>query len=213
MEFMKKIRLALAEELTLIRHSLASLLIQDPHLDLVAEAANGYQLLSRLQTNAADLVLLDTDLSGMSCWEAAKQLKQQHPSTRVLLLSPQISGAQEELAARSGINCLLGKSCKPNTLFEAIHTVHRTGHFSDDSMQAYVSRVIHEMPDDGLSEKEKQITRLLCEGQTNKEIAVEMGLSPSTIDFHRGKIYQKTGAANIAGLIRYALKRKLICVT
>ena len=113
----------------------------------------------------------------------------------------------------NGINAFLPKECDFDVLETAIHQVYNKGYYFNPSVNRYIvseimnsSRFLSIRNKLALSEREKEILKLVCEGKTNKEIAEELFLTPATIDFHRQSIYKKTEISSVALLVKYAIK-------
>jgi DNA-binding NarL/FixJ family response regulator len=193
---------------------------EDKNFQVIAEAANGKELLEQLKTCSPDVVLLDIEMPVMNGKEALEIINKRFPGVKVVMLSMH-SGSNfiSELMAR-GARAFIPKDCDPDSLFEAIHTVHTEGYYFDKSISEAVLRGLqHEksinpiLESLALSDREIEILKELCEGKTNKEIAADLKIASSTVDFHRGNVYKKTGSKNIIDLIKYAIKYGIISLS
>lgn len=215
-----KTKIIVAENKELLRKGLVALLKTNAGLDVVGEACNGRELLEQLKQMDVDIVILETTLSIMNGKAILDVIHRRFPDLRVIVLSGYSdTQLQSDFMAR-GANGFLSKTCDLETLFRAIHKVKTEGFFFDnatsralldkivkDKHRSLVSDVI------SLNDRETEILKKVCEGKTNKEIATNLNLSASTIDFHKTKIYIKTRCSNVVGLLKYALRNGLVELT
>lgn len=211
-----KIKITIAEDHTLMRRSLIALLNEDPNLQIIGEAGNGKELLELLNTQQPDIIILDLEMPVMSGWEVLKVLHQDFSHIKIIILSMYADLALLDHYAENGVHSYITKGCNPEILFQAIHTVFNKGYYVDDSIPKHLFKnIIAQQVSDvdeelTLNQKEKEILMQICNGKTNKEIAGLFKISPSTVDFHRSKIYGKTKSSNVADLFKYAIKKGII---
>jgi DNA-binding NarL/FixJ family response regulator len=214
------IKIIVVEDQELMRKSFIALLKEDKHFEVIAEAANGKELLELLKQTTPDIVLLDIEMPVMNGKEALEIINKRFPEVKVIMLSMHAGiNFISELMAR-GARAFIPKDCDPDSLFEAIHTVHSEGYYFDKSISEAVLRGLQReksinpiLEALSLSDREVEILKELCEGKTNKQIAASLKISVSTVDFHRGNVYKKTNSKNIIDLIKYAIKYGLIAIT
>lgn len=215
----EKIRVVVAEDQHLMRKSLISLFRDYPKIELVGEAGNGRELLDLLKETSADIVLLDVEMPVMSGPEALDIMVKRYPGLRVVILSlhydPMLiydlmtRGACGYLSKNAGVEAMI------TTLTE---TYHNGYYHSNDVSQALLLGARREkalnplLEEQALTEREIEILKCLCNGKTNKEIAVILKITASTVDFHRGNIYAKTKSANIVDLVKYSIRHGFITV-
>lgn len=204
-----KIRLVIGEQMTLNRHALVSLLSQRDEFSILAETDNDTHLLKFLEEQEVDVALIVTSMPGMEECDMVKKVVAMKKPPAIILLSRTVSDHVEQFAIANQISYLYEKNCTPSLLFEAIRLA--AGRLPE--LQQMSPQIIAEEPSNELNEKETEILRQICEGKTNREIAAFLNLALGTVDFYRTKIYRKTKSSNIAGVFRYALQKKLICVT
>ncbi|PBQ30208.1 hypothetical protein CNR22_00025 [Sphingobacteriaceae bacterium] len=144
-------------------------------------------------------------------------IQQRFPEIKVILLSTQSNAELQSEFMGYGANSFISKDANVETLLKAIRKVHSEGFFFNSSLsKALLSTVLKEkhratlLQEISFNEREREIIKKICDGLTNKQIAVELHLSASTIDFYRTKIYGKTNCNNVATLLRYALKNGLV---
>jgi len=204
---MGTIRVVLAEDHALMRDTVKLVFDEDEGVELVGEVANGYDLLPLMSRVAADFVLLDVQLPGLDGLGCLEALAESHPQVKVAMLSaiedPQVIGS----AFRRGARAYILKSVNPFDLPAAIRqivdesVIHRSLAAADGAVPATRAG--------GLSEKEVAVLVELCNGHTNKQIAVSLWLSEQTVKFHLRNIYRKLGIKSRTEALRYAYEHDL----
>jgi DNA-binding NarL/FixJ family response regulator len=216
----KKIKIIIAEAREVFRKSLSALLHTQTEFQVSADAANGRELLELLKQTPVDIVILDADIPGVDGKTVLEIINRRFSSIRIIILSDRSNAQLQTDFMAYGANSFLSKNCNVKTLFKAIHKVKTEGYFFDDSTsKALLDKVLKDkqrsafVTEVQFNDREKEILKKICDGNTNKEIALDLHLSPSTIDFYRTKIYGKTKCNNVTGLLKYALKNGLIELT
>ncbi|MEZ4826314.1 MAG: response regulator transcription factor [Bacteroidia bacterium] len=215
---MAKIKIGTADDHSLFRIGLSSLLEENPDFKIVLQASNGNALIRDIPDTKPDIILLDLNMPVMDGMEAAGIIKTEYPEIRLIALS---GYDKEEFILRMiemGINGFLNKNSEPEEVEMAIYSVMENGFYFND----HVSRVILKglltkkrinptfNKDAEFSEKEYEILRLICEEYTNKEISDKLYMSVRTIEGYRNSLLKKTGARNTAGLVVFAYKNGII---
>lgn len=213
----KKIRLIVTEDQELLRKSFISLLKEDIQLEIIAEAANGKELIEILKTKETDIVLLDIEMPVMNGMEALNIICKRFPNVKVIMLSMYGGAAFISEFMAKGARAYLPKNCDPDTLFEAIHIVNSEGYYFDKDVSVAMlkglqrEKSINPLLDElSLSEREIVILKEICAGKTIKEIAGILKVSTSTVDFHKGNVYKKTKSKSLIDLLKYSLKNGII---
>ena len=211
---MKKYRIILADDHTIIRQGIRRLVEEIPDLEVLAEANDGLELLSLLQQHTPDLVIADITMPGIGGIEAAREIRKLYPEVKVLILTmhKRIEYLQHVLAA--GAHGYLLKEDSHDELARAIDSIRKgrtyiTQGLSSD-MSHYFSRLCNnEKPQirDMLTEREKVVLRLIFDGKSSREIAGILGISQRTVQNHRANMMQKIGAKKTADLIKYAVEK------
>jgi DNA-binding NarL/FixJ family response regulator len=212
----QKTKIIVAESLEIFRKSLVVFLESSREFDVVADAATGKEVVDILKTTPAEIVLLDTELPVLNGKATLDIIRKRFPDVKVIILSDQASLQVQADFMSHGANSYLGKNCDIKTLFTAINKVKHEGYFFNDSTsKALLDKVLKSNSYSANSiihfnDREIEVLKGICDGKTNKEMAAELHLSSSTIDFYRTKIYSKIKCNNVAGLLKYALRNGIV---
>jgi DNA-binding NarL/FixJ family response regulator len=210
----EKICILVADDQELTRKSLIALLNNSQDFDVVHEAENGKEVIEYLKQNKVDIVLMDVDMPVMNAKTALEIIRVRFPLIKVIIQGiHHPTNLSVEFMLQGACN-YLDKSCTVRSLYKTIRTVHTEGYFlneraSHDMMQ-YLKNKVEKEEDEKFNERETVVMIKICEGFTNKEIADDLKLAVSTIDFHRTKIYRKTKCNNATELLRYAIKKGIV---
>jgi len=210
------LRLLLVDDHPILRAGLRALLSAEPGFDVIAEAESGESALLLARALAPDLILLDFSLPGMSGADAARCLKRDVPSARVLALSVHDELAIVRRFLDSGADGYLLKRSASDELVRAVREVAAGARYIDAALPLQpASRPppsARRTSPPGLkvqvlSEREAEVTKLLAQGLTMKEIAQQLNVSPRTLETYRARAMEKLGLKSRAELIRYAIRR------
>jgi two-component system response regulator NreC len=203
------ISLLLADDHTVVRQGLRTLLEADPELSVIGEASDGYQALEQVEQLKPDVLVLDLMMPGMNGMEVTRQVCSRFPHTRVVILSMHADEAYVLEALRAGALAYVLKESQAAELLRAIHEAYNRQHYlseplSERAIEVYVLRTqdISQDPFDRLTPREREVLQLAAEGRSNAEIGEKLCLSGRTIEMHRSNLMHK--------LSRYALKRGII---
>jgi two-component system, NarL family, response regulator NreC len=206
------VRILIADDHTIVRSGLRLLLEAEAEIDVVGEALDGAQAVEMTARLLPDVILMDIAMPGMDGLEATRRIKLDFPRVQVLVLTMHRSDEYFFEILKAGASGYLLKGADTSDLVKAIHSVHRGEVFLYPSMaqkllREYISQVSHdELVDQKLSPRETEITRMVAEGYSNKEIAEELVVSPSTIHTHLSNLMAKLGLTSRRELIQYARK-------
>jgi len=214
----KKHRIVLAEDHTIIRDGLRSLLSLEPGFEIVGEAADGREAVECVERLAPDLVLMDLSMPRMDGLEAIKHLKRQCPDTKILVLT--VHKNEEYILAtfRAGVDGYALKYVSHTELVSAIQTVLRGEPYlspavSQVVLDGYLKGTQALQPTsswDTLTSREREVLKLVAEGYKNKEIADLLCISVKTAATHRANLMKKLDLHSVAALISYAMERGLV---
>lgn len=207
------IRVLIADDHALVREGLRRLLADEPDIEVVAEVADGSELMAALSRTPADVVLLDVTMPGPGFQELVSRIGRRLPATRVLVVSahPEDQFALRALAA--GAAGYLTKDHSPEALAEAIRTVHRGRSYITGAVAQLMAERLRsgtDEPQAALSGRELQILRLLGSGFSQADIARQLALSPKTISTYRARLMEKMGFSSNADIVRYVVDNDLL---
>ena len=205
-------RIIIADDHTLFRIGLKQMLESFDGVSVVAEAANAAQTLDVVQGVAADLLVSDLTMPGTCGTQLIEQLHRQHPSLPILILSMHDEPATVRRALQAGATGYLTKESSPAMLQAAVRQVAAGERFIPPAlaeMLAFESLRPSSLPHETLSQRERQIFKLIAQGVSLNQIAEQLHLSPKTVTTHKTHLMEKLGIANNAELIRYAIEHKL----
>jgi len=213
----KKIRLLLADDHPVVRKGIESCLARYRHLEVVGEAADGKQALSKANELAPDILLLDIGLPDMDGVAVTERLKKESPHTKVLVLSMHQHKDTLLRLIQAGIRGYLLKDAAPEEIVRAIDAVYAGEiYFSPDvarmALDQYVASAggTATSPVSKLTGREREVLALIAEGHSNKEVACKLSLSVRTVETHRERVMRKLEIRNAAGLTKFAIAHGLV---
>jgi DNA-binding NarL/FixJ family response regulator len=212
------IRILLADDHRVLRAGLKLLLERQTGFDVVAEASDGRQAVELVESHAPDIVLLDIAMPGFNGIEAARQINSHYPGVGIIILSMHADESYLLRALKSGAKGYLLKDAGEEDVIQAVRAVSDGKAFfspviSKLLVEDYVRQLQqqgHEDVYDLLTPREREITQLLAEGKTSKDVAAILFLSPHTVDTHRKTIFQKLNVHSVPELMLYAMRKGII---
>lgn len=214
---MKPIRYAIADDHKIFRKGLRLILDDDKELECVGEAENGLQLLALLDMAPVDVILLDLKMPEMDGIEVTKNVRFKHPTTKIVILTMHDDEHYILHLMEAGANGYLIKNADPEEVKTAIHAVQTNGYYFNDHVSNIMLKTIMNKnaiaPSFNnsikLTDKEKEVLKLICQEHTTAEIGEKIFLSPRTVEGIRAMLLEKIGVRNTAGLVIYALKNAI----
>jgi DNA-binding NarL/FixJ family response regulator len=211
-------RIFLVDDHTIVRDGLRALLASEPDIEVVGEAGNGQELLDRLPTTPADVVLLDANMPVLDGLATTLRLRAEFPQVRVLILSMLAHERYIGQLFDAGASGYVLKSAEKSEILVAIQTVIAGRQFLCSDLGLNMLRKVLAKDDEPeettkasrLSRRESEVLQLLAEGLTTNEIAEKLFTSKRTIETHRQNILEKTQTKNTAALIRMAVTQGLL---
>lgn len=213
---MSLIRVLIADDHTLVRESLVSVLNASGACQVVAEAADGVTAVEKALQLRPDVAIIDISMPGLSGVEVVRRLHAELPTTRTLVLTMHEEEEYVLHVVRAGASGYLLKDSATSELILAVRNLHAgRGHFSANAARVLAEQVHHPNPDwddpyGRLTGREREVFHLIVEGQTSKEIARKLGISTKTVENHRASVLQKLKARNTADVVRYAMRKGLL---
>ena len=208
------IRVLLVDDHPIVRRGLRSFLAKQKHLVVVGEAENGKEAITKANTLAPDVVLMDLEMPKMDGLAATAVLAREQPQSKVLIVTMHNDSQYLMRIIRSGARGYVSKEADPGDLIRAIESVAAGRSFYGSDVSGII--VNNLKADTGtletkkLSPREREVLMAIAEGLTNKEIAARLNLGVRTVETHRERIMRKLNIHSVAGLTRHALSLGLI---
>ena len=212
------IRVLIADDHAMFRGGVRMLLEAQPDMEIVGEAATGREAVRLAEELTPDVVIMDASMPDMDGFEATQEIKKKQPQTAVLALTMFDDDAHFLRMLSLGASGYIPKKAAPDDLVFAIRSVHGGGaYLFPTAARALISDYLHRAQAgeekasyDGLTDREREVLRLIAEGLPGKEIAEKLGISVSTVERHRANIMEKLDLHTRTALVKYAIRRKLI---
>lgn len=206
-------RILIADDHDVVRSGVRAILAARADWEVVGEAADGKSAIGMALATRPDVVILDYGLPLVNGVEAARQIRARIPGTEILIFTMHDTDALVRDVLEAGARGFLLKSDARQMLMSAVESLanHRpffTGKVSETLLDNYLSK----STDDHavLSSREKSVIQLIAEGKANKQIADILSISTKTVETHRATAMRKLNLETTAGLIRYAIRNKLV---
>ena len=209
------IQTLIADDHAIVREGLRRLLEAEPDIEVCAEASDGREVLDRINERQPDVVVLDISMPHLGGLETLERIRGNHPDIKVILLSVHGDGPIVQSAVTLGAHGYVLKNGRVGEVVTAVRAVTQgETYFSPPVAQEIVEQL--RVPDRGrdpfslLSAREREVLQLIAEGRSAKEVAVELKISPKTVEAHRTSMMRKLGARKATELVRYAVRHGLI---
>ena len=217
MDTTRKRRIVIAEDHTILREGLKALISQDPDLEIVGEARDGLEAIRVISELKPDLALMDLSMPKMSGIDAIREIKRCCPDTKILVLTVHKNEEYVIASLKAGANGYLLKESTHQELMQAVSHVldgkpYLSPGISDTIISGYLAGRKDEMntPLDMLSQREKEVLKLVAEGHKNKEIAEYLFISIKTVEKHRDNIMKKLDLHSTWALTTFAIEHGLV---
>ena len=216
---MDNIKVLLAEDHTIVRKGIRSLLDKESGIKVIGEAEDGRDAIKKTEALQPDVVVMDIGMPGLNGLEATRQLKKRFPEMKFIILTVHANEEYVLQTLRAGASGYLVKKAAPSELISAIQAVYKGDSFLSPSISRTVideyirqaeqmseGEEIHEK----LTSREREVFQLIIEGHKNREIANLLHVSIKTVETHKAHIMDKLNVHSTAKLIRYAMDKDLI---
>ena len=213
----KTINIVIVDDHKIFLEGLTALLNNINEIKVIATATNGNEMLKLLESNVVDIVITDINMPEMDGMKLSTEIKKRHPSVKILALSMHNEGNIISKMLKNGISGYILKDTGKEELLQAIEAVWRGETFFSEEVKTTLmesmipgkksknSNSLYE-----LSEREKEILKLIAHEFTQQQIADKLFISPHTVIFHRRKLLYKFDVKNTAGLIKAAMEKGLL---
>jgi DNA-binding NarL/FixJ family response regulator len=206
------VTIVIADDHVLLRQGLATLLREQPDWLVVGEAGNGEEAVALVAALKPDVAVLDVEMAGIGGIDAAQRIREISAGTKIVALSMYTSAHYQQRMRRVGASAYVRKSQPIDELVDAVRAVI--------AGEAYEPGVTEVAPGgevrsarvdmDALSDRERDVLRMLAEGKRTAAIAEVLGISHKTVETYRSRMQQKLGITDLSGLVRFAIRAGLI---
>lgn len=212
-----QIKIALIDDEQLILEGVKMLLSNEKNISVCLTSNNGPDFIEKLGSLSEDdfpnIALVDVQMQPMNGFELVEVLKEKYPEMKIIILSSHYKTSILGYMVKLGVSAFLPKNSDRKTFIDAITMVDKNGVFftAEDHQMLFTymnssakKKSLFEMEDE-LSEREKDVVKLICQEYTNNEIGEKLFISPRTVESHRQRILEKIGAKNTVGIVIYAV--------
>ena len=213
---MSPIRLLLADDHTLVRAGIRSLLESIEGVEVIAETGDGREALELIAKHRPDVALIDIGMPGLNGLEVAKRAAQESPRTRIVILSMHGDENYVNRALRAGVAGYLLKGAAVAELPLALQSVMRGETYLTPKISKHVVEALlrdteeESTPLQSLTERQREILQLIAEGHSTKEIAGILEVSTKTVETHRIRLMERLDIHDVPGLVRFAIRAGLV---
>jgi len=210
---MNSYRIIIADDHSLIRQGIKAMIGQEPGLQVIAEAADGRELLNSLKEVRPDMVILDISMPQINGIEAVGKIHQLYPEVRMLVVTMHFNTHYYQHAVSAGAHGYLLKDDSDTKLLPAIQKIRNGGIYVSQKLAEAVAREIALSDHDHketLTRREKEVLQLVVNGLTSRQIGEKLCISPRTVGQHRSNLLKKFNMKNSVDLVNYVVKNPLV---
>jgi len=215
------IKIVLADDELLFRQGLIALLGSFDNINVLFDAEDGEDLISKLKlaSQLPDIIITDLKMPNLNGVEATKIIRKEFPDIKIIALTSYFSKPFILNMISIGAVAYLAKNSTPELMFTTINEVYEKGFYYDSKVLKYIHESISnpsnsntksELDNSFITKRERDVLNLICKQLTTNEIADSLCISNRTVEGYRNKLLEKTGSKNVAGLVIYAITHKLI---
>lgn len=211
------LRIAIADDHILFRKSLKLLIASFDNMEVVAGASNGIELLEKLETTSADILLLDLQMPEMDGFETCWRVNELYPEIKILVLTLRDDIETIREVMQLGVQGYFTKNTDPSELKNAILKLNDDGFYFEKSLTSIIQDILNfpSLESEAVhpiifSDREMEIVRLTLKEYSGSEVAAKLSISPKTVEKHKRNLMGKIGSKNFIGVITYALLHNLL---
>ena len=209
MAFAKPISILSVEDHPVFREGLSTIIGSQTDMYLVAQAATAEEAMAEYHRHLPDVTLMDLRLPGGNGTDAMIEIRKESPHARIIMLTTSDTDGEIQRAMRAGAAAYVFKNTPKNELLGVIRSVHAGKRHVPQDVAA---RIAEHLGDEDLTSRELQVLRLICDGHRNKEIADELAIAETTVNFHIKNLVDKLGAKDRTHAVTIAVRRGLIVI-
>jgi two-component system response regulator NreC len=202
--------IVLADDHTVVRNALRLLLDAEPGFEVVAEAGDADTAVRYVRGHKPAVLILDLNMPGRASLDAVPDIREASPGTEIVVLTMQNEPAFARRALQAGVRGYVLKEAADAELVQAVRSAAAGDTYLQPALGARLAAGSDTKDSDELSERERDVLRLIALGHTNAEVAEQLYISIRTVESHRAHIQQKLRLSSRAELVRYALERGLV---
>jgi len=215
---MQKIRVLVVDDHTIVRDGICALLALSGDIEVVGEAANGSEALKKVEELQPNVVLMDIAMPIMGGLEATRRIRREFPRAQVLVLTQYDDKEYVFPVIEAGASGFISKVAASSELAQGIRSVYRGDAYLSPSVAKLLvedyrhtagGRVAHD-PYEQLTDREREVLKLVAEGYSTQEIADMLVISPKTVEGHKTKLMAKLGIHSRIDLFKYALRKGIV---
>src|SRR5574341_605603 len=205
------IRVMVVDDHELIRSGLVTCLTADEHVEVVGQAANGLEAIEQVGSAHPDIILMDLVMPGIDGIRTMQEIRIEHPDVRLIVLTAYADRELVQTSLKAGASGYLLKDISVDDLVSAIQTVYAGNSVLTGEVTRLLAGMVeqsqHQHSRSEMTAREQEVLKLLVEGQTNRQIALRLGLSVSTVKTHVSNILSKLNASSRAEAVALYLQR------
>jgi DNA-binding NarL/FixJ family response regulator len=218
---MSKIKVLIADDHVLVREGIAAFLKTCDDIEVVAEASDGIEAIEKTGRLHPDVVVMDINMPRLGGYEATIEMKKMNPDTKILVLTQYEDREYISRFLKAGVSGYLLKKAVGSDLIAALRAINRGELYLHSSITSEVvagylgkdRQTMVEDPYEKLTDREKQVLKLIAEGYTHKEMAELLNISVKTVIAHQTNISEKLDIHSRSGLLKFAIQRGIIKIT
>lgn len=202
------LRVVLADDHTIVREGLAALLGQSPGIEVVGTASTGHEAVRAARTLNPDVLVTDISMPDLNGIEAARAIRERDERVAIVVLSMHSSSEHVARAFAAGANGYVLKDAASSEIVAAVRTVASGGRYLSRELEdaATAPKTSSSSPLASLSARERQVLQLVVEGRSSAQIALQIHLSPKTVETYRSRLMKKLGVADLPALVKFAVQ-------
>jgi two-component system response regulator NreC len=205
------LRVFLADDHAIFRDGLRALLQRHEGMEVVGEAGDGHEAVDGIEKTRPDVVVMDIAMPHLNGLEVTRRVRKKLPRTRVLVLSMYEDADFVHQILDAGASGYVLKGSASQELLEALAVIRRGQRYLASRLERHAAPGRRGVSADGpLTARERETLQLLAEGNSHAQIAKRLNISPKTVETHRRHIGTKLGIRDLAGLVKYAVRKRLV---